>query len=70
MITYKHWVLLAPLSLGPLISQKSEVRLFAAHRIVVGKETFMQGHFGFDNGSSGAGMYFGGGEGNGSRKSR
>lgn len=70
MITYKHWVLLGLLSLGPLILQKSEARLFAAHRIMVGNEPFMQGHFGFDNGSSGAGMYFGGGERNGSRKSR
>jgi hypothetical protein len=70
MITYEHWVLLGLLSLGPLISQKREVRLCAAHRIVVGKATFMQGHFGFDYGSGEAGMHFEGGERNGSRKSR
>ena len=68
MITY--WVLLGLLSLGPLISQKREARLFAAHRIVVGKATFMQGHCGLDNGSVEAGMHFEGDERNGSRKSR
>ena len=70
MISYEHWVLLGLSSLGPLISQKREARLFAVHRIVVDKETFRLGYFGFDNRSSEAGMHFEGGEKNGSHKSR
>jgi hypothetical protein len=69
MITYKRWVLPGLLSLGPLISQNSEERLFATHRIVVSEQAFLQGDFGFDNRSSGVGMHFGEGEKNGSRKS-